>query len=171
MSRSVACVSLALACAPFGIIAGCNTAPVLNEQLALREAAVPCSVHLELLVTWPSQGKAERYSVHRGILGWSGGSAALQGRSTWEAALSAESCAKLEASIASLCAAVPPSGPRDSQQDQFDLNFWCGGRSHRVMAAWPDPGLGDLPAELQALAAARLGPALDKLPVAGQRLE
>ncbi len=154
-----------------GALGGCDSSPTLNGQEALREAAAPCSVRFELLVTWPSEGKAERYAVHRGIFGWSGGAAALQGRATWEAALTAEACASLESAIATLCKDLPRSEPRDAQQDQFDLNVWCGEASHRIMAPWPDTRLGSLPAVLEALSAARLDSALEKLPVAGQRLQ
>lgn len=131
---------------------------------------MPCAARLTLLVTWPSQGKAERFEVHRGIFGWSGGAAALAATSTWKCDLSAENCERITKAAEALCAARPEAAKCTGQQDQFDLELWCGDSSFRVIAPWPDAALGELPAILEEVARTRLVPALDKLPTAGGRL-
>ncbi|MDA0802630.1 MAG: hypothetical protein O2819_02605 [Planctomycetota bacterium] len=168
--RDCACAILAGATA-MSLIAGCTDPPALNADAALRDAAIPCAARVELLVTWPSQGKAERFEVHRGILAWGGGAAALQGGSTWKSGLTPAACESISDSLAALCADPPVKEEAGSDQDQFDLVLWCDGKSKRVIAPWPCSALEPVHALLADLARQRLTPALDKLPTAGQKLE
>ncbi|MDA1007523.1 MAG: hypothetical protein O2800_00770 [Planctomycetota bacterium] len=151
------------------MMSGCSQPVTLSESTALRDAAVPCDVKLDLLVVWPSQGKAERIRVDRGILGWGGGQAAIGEMVTWKTPMTEQGCASIDNIVLNLCRDFPSSDPPTHTVDQVDLVIRCDGRDHRVMVSWPNDQLMPLYQALESLCKARFTPSLDRLPKAGEK--